>query len=178
MRLTTVVIALAALTPVLARAQTQAASEATITSLVIEGCYVKSSGTVYRINVPNAPTKCSTNATGFSWNIQGPQGPAGPQGPIGPQGPAGSGLTGFELIDNDFLNIPQGVDVGMGVDCPEGKMVIGGGYKVIVDATHQIMGSNPYVIGAETLPRRWGIGVKTVEGLGLKVYALCVTAPS
>lgn len=174
----TVAIALALLTSSVAQAQTQAASEASITSLVIEGCYVKSSGTVYRINVPNAPTKCSTNATGFSWNIQGPQGPAGPQGPIGPQGPAGSGLTGFELVQEDFNNIPQGLDVGMGVDCPEGKVVISGGYKVIVDATHQVMASTPYIIGTETLPRRWGIGVKTVEGLALRVFALCVTAPN
>ena len=86
MRLTTA-IALATLAPAVLSAQTQVQSEASITSTTIEACYVKSSGTVYRINATNTPTKCSTNGTGFSWNSQGPQGPAGPAGPQGPIGP-------------------------------------------------------------------------------------------
>jgi hypothetical protein len=178
MRLTTVVIALAALTPALAQAQTHAASEASITSLVIEGCYVKNTGTIYRINVPNAPTKCTTNATAVSWNSQGPQGPTGPQGPVGPQGPAGSGLTGFELVYKDHHNIPQSTSVGVEVDCPVGKVVITGGFNVLTNATHQIMGSGPYVFTGEQLPRRWVIMVKTADGLGLTVFALCATASS
>ena len=180
MRLT-IAIALATLTPTVLSAQTQVQSEASITSATIEACYVKSSGTIYRINAPNTPSKCSTNGTPFSWNNQGPQGPAGPagpQGPVGPQGPAGSGLAGYEVVVENFTNLPQGQDLGMGATCPAGKIVIGGGYEVTVDATHQIMASKPYNVGGEPLPSRWGISLKTVGGLGLMVFAICVTAPS
>lgn len=174
-----VAAAFAALVPAALSAQTQVQTQAGITSGVIDACYVKSSGTVYRIKVPNTPEKCSTNHTPFSWNIQGPQGPAGPQGPQGPEGPAGTGgLGGFEIVAENYTDMPQGEALGMGVTCPEGKVVIGGGFEVTTYATHQVMASMPYTIGSEAFPRRWGVTVKAVAGLGIRLYAICVTAPS
>jgi hypothetical protein len=172
----------AALVPAGLSAQTQVQTQAGITSGVIYACHVKSSGTVYRIKAPNTPEKCATNHTEFSWNAQGPQGPAGPQGPVGPQGPEGpagaGGLAGFEIVAENYTDMPQGEALGMGADCPEGKVLIGGGFEITADVTHQVMASMPYVIGGETLPRRWGVTVKAVAGLGIRIYAICVTAPS
>ena len=181
MRLTTA-IALAALTPAALSAQTQIQTAASITSAVIEACYVKSSGSIYRINAQNAPSKCSTNSTPFSWNVQGPQGPAGPQGPQGPQGPEGpagtSGMSGYEVKEQLFTNLPQGEWNSKVVICSPGKAAVGGGFVIDNDVTHQILGSKPAFTGQVTYSVGWNVNVKNLAGLDLRVFVVCVTAPS
>ncbi len=55
------------------------------------GCYVPSSGTMYRIKVPNAPNACvASSHLLFSFNAKGASGAAGPTGATGPVGPTGS----------------------------------------------------------------------------------------
>ena len=92
-------IALAALAVPASRIESQSTTAAATVAAVpdvITACYVKSSGTVYRIGVPNTPPACvSKNDVLFDWNRVGPVGPAGPVGPTGPQGDAGpKGDTG------------------------------------------------------------------------------------
>lgn len=61
---------------------------------VIKACYVKRSGTIYRVEAESAPTECTSRRDiPMVWNQRGPVGPAGPQGEAGPageRGPAGS----------------------------------------------------------------------------------------
>jgi hypothetical protein len=85
----------------------------------LAGCYVPASGTVYRIDTPDAPApgapqQClSSTHVAFSWNVQGPpgkDGPAGPQGAQGEQGKQGeNGVPG-----------PQGQPGPQGPQGPQG----------------------------------------------------------
>jgi hypothetical protein len=119
MNRTIAALALATLAPAAVLAQTQVQTAASITSAVIEACYVKSSGSLYRINAPGAPAKCSTNGTPVSWNVQGPQGPQGPAGP--------AGLTGYRTVTETKHVAPQTKDY-LVVFCAWGEVILGGGY--------------------------------------------------
>lgn len=64
----------------------------------------------------------------------GPVGPVGPVGPTGPVGPAGPpALSGYEIVTGEGPptlvpgNFRGTAGAGVGVDCPAGKRVIGGG---------------------------------------------------
>lgn len=98
---------------------------------VLYGCYVPSSGTVYRIKGAGLPDECrSQQHVQFTWSVQGPtgsQGPVGPQGPQGVQGPAG-GLSGHEVITSSINVAPGSVLLGHAADCSTGKRVVGGGF--------------------------------------------------
>src|SRR5690349_9635389 len=97
---------------------------------VLYGCYVPSSGTVYRIKGAGLPDECrSQQHVQFTWSLQGPagaQGPAGPQGATGPQGPAG-GLSGYQVVESRINALP-GPATGHTAECPTGKRVVGGGF--------------------------------------------------
>jgi len=60
------------------------------------GCYVPSSGTMYRTKATNAPNTCAAALhVAFSFNMKGPQGDLGPTGASGPAGPKGeAGVSG------------------------------------------------------------------------------------
>jgi hypothetical protein len=71
---------------------------------------------------------------------QGPAGPAGPKGDIGPAGPAGpagptgaqgpSGISGYVVVVTPVANattIASGQTGRVGVVCPDGRRVLGGG---------------------------------------------------
>lgn len=101
-------------------------------------CYVKNTGTVYRIKTPGTPTKCSTNHTEFSWNVEGQPGPQGPQGPAGPSGFSGITQRG------------QSATIGVGqpgvwtVWCDPGEIVTGGGFTVFnTPPGIELLGSGP-----------------------------------
>lgn len=96
------------------------------------GCYVKNSGTVYRIKVPNTPSKCSGNATEFSWNMEGQPGPVGPQGPQGPAGP--SGYKGM-VERGVYKTLGPGETLLWASMCQPGEIITGGGYTVAMGAT-------------------------------------------
>lgn len=113
------------------------------TPTILSACYVPKTGTVYRIDVPNAPGAClKADHVGFSWNqegIQGSQGPAGPQGETGPTGSQGdtgtagvqgpSGVSGYEFVASIFRTVPSGTSTHA-LNCPGGKRALGGGYRV------------------------------------------------
>jgi hypothetical protein len=61
----------------------------------------------------------------------GPAGPAGPSGPQGVQGSPGSpGLAGYEVrvATTDFSGVDHKT---VGVDCPAGKVAVGGGANLV-----------------------------------------------
>jgi Collagen triple helix repeat (20 copies) len=58
----------------------------------------------------------------------GAEGPAGPAGPAGPQGP--TGISGYQVVVtpvSDATTIAKGASGRVGVVCPTGKKVLGGG---------------------------------------------------
>ncbi|HEX6630348.1 MAG TPA: hypothetical protein VF048_04620 [Gemmatimonadaceae bacterium] len=151
---------------------------------VLYGCYVPNSGTVYRIKGAGLPDECrSPQHVQFTWSLQGPvgpQGPAGPQGAEGAQGPAG-GLSGHQVVTSR-INSPPGVWIGHAVDCPAGKLVIGGGY-VVEGATSgvqwSIASSRPATDPFNpTRWSRWAVEAHHDQATQqfLVVYAVCSTA--
>jgi hypothetical protein len=119
---------------------------------LLHACYVPKSGTVYRIQAPDAPAAClKPEHVAFSWNEQGiqgpvgesgatgPQGEAGPQGTAGPQGepgPAGPpGLSGLERVEIE-LQINPGQSGQFVARCPAGKIAISGGYRTLAQAAN------------------------------------------
>ena len=59
---------------------------------------------------------------------KGADGPAGPAGPTGAQGP--SGISGYQVVVTpvaEATTIPKGQAGRVGVVCPQGKRVLGGG---------------------------------------------------
>ena len=170
MRLTAA-IALAVLTPAALSAQAQVQAAASITSAVIEACYVKSSGSIYRINAPNAPSKCATNGTPMSWNVQGPQGPAGPAGP--------SGLTGYRTVTEAKSVLPQTEDF-LTASCADGEVVLAGGYSA-ADVSgkmfkNMVVPTNTFVPPNKGWLPGWFVQVINTDPslqIFLYVYAIC-----
>jgi hypothetical protein len=68
--------------------------------VIFWGCYVPTTGTVYRIKTADTREKCvAANHVEFFWNQVGPQGPQGLQGPAGPQGAQGvQGTQGIQGV--------------------------------------------------------------------------------
>lgn len=129
-----------------------------------------------------------TGETG-SQGDQGPRGetgPQGPRGPTGPAGPAGAGLSGYEIVDND-------VSVGwlskghVYVDCPEGKVVIGGGARSGTqvrgmphltwweDTDMNILDSFPVDEDTWFVSAYYGVGDTVTKQLA--AHAICVDKP-
>lgn len=150
----------------------------------IEACYVKNTGTMYRVNAPNSPTKCSNNHLPFSWNEVGPQGaqgPVGPQGPQGPQGPAGTpGVLGYQMKAGVGVLIPPGAVQTRTVYCEAGKVVLGGGFHTQGqhdDLVTVFSGPSTNSIGLWG----WQVRVRNTSGsqsVALGVYAMCAQAAS
>ena len=112
---------------------------------VLYGCYVPSSGTVYRIKADGLPTDCrSKTHVQFTWSLQGPPGPQGPQGPTGPQGVAGpSGpLSGRVLITAQGTAAPNAFGTASAT-CPTGKKVLGGGFTGLTGNVTQVSHNSP-----------------------------------
>lgn len=95
----------------------------------------------------------------------GPIGPMGPAGAIGPQGPAG-GLSGYQRVQQTHT-VAAGFFANLGVTCPAGTVVLGGGYTS--DAVLTVQGSYP---ASDTV---WSVPLhnrSTTSGQ-LTVWALC-----
>jgi hypothetical protein len=148
---------------------------------VLYGCYVPSSGTVYRIKGAGLPDECrSQQHVQFTWSAQGPtgpQGPAGPQGPQGLQGPAG-GLSGHEVVTSSIIVAPGSVLLGHAADCPTGKRVVGGGFfaesartGVLWTIATSRPGQDPFTQAWS----RWGVEARhnAATQQTLVVYAVC-----
>lgn len=115
----------------------------------------------------------------------GPAGPAGPMGPPGPAGPAGAtgatgatgpagpaGLSGRQIVDSGAITVSGLSGRREVVDCPAGKVAIGGGVWTLLGAMN-VNSSAPKgpVFGGEG----WFADVYN-PGLGgntFHVYAIC-----
>ena len=148
----------------------------------IDACYVKNTGTMYRVNAPNSPTKCSNNHIAFSWNQVGPQGPQGTQGlqgPVGPQGPAGTpGVMGYEYRQNENTPapIPPATVQGRTRFCWTGEVLTGGGFHTLVPHDDlQVIYSGP-TYNPQTNQYGWAVRVRNTSSstsVSLNVVALC-----
>jgi hypothetical protein len=81
----------------------------------------------------------ATGATGVTGatGAQGPQGPMGPMGPMGLQGPQGQqgapGVSGYEIVTaSGLVSLGNGQEATIGVLCPAGKSVLGGGGNTLL----------------------------------------------
>lgn len=123
---------------------------------------------------------------------QGPQGPKGdtgaqgepgPQGPAGPIGPQGDpGVSGRELIREDIPFEGRSFALGRAV-CPDNKMPVGGGAKVLEFRNGSYYALSPWhtVAIMESLPsfNTWRAAVHKLNSSDdstnwhLAVYAIC-----
>ena len=79
--------------------------------------------------------------------LQGSAGPVGPQGlpgvpgPAGPAGPQGSGgISGYELISGSVRTIPPGGHLAWEESCPDGKILLSGGFERILSGAGRLTG--------------------------------------
>ena len=133
-----------------------------------------------QIRIVGSADDCKSQETPLTWNIVGPQGLPGPQGPKGEQGekgdqgdqgPAGpAGVSGYEVVSKDFQITSYVFSGDYSVDCPSGKVVLGGGAKGIPQSS-----SNPFVLRGSWPNGDSGWSVKIFDyGFGnLTVYAIC-----
>jgi hypothetical protein len=86
---------------------------------VIQGCYLKSGGS---LRVIDSSASCKSTETSLNWNQSGLPGPPGPSGtngmngatgPTGPTGPSGPGVKTIagEVFDNGFIAEGSGFSV-------------------------------------------------------------------
>ena len=106
---------------------------------------------------------------------EGPSGPSGPQGttgasgPTGPSGPTGAGLTAVEQVTAAAAADVEGPRTST-VDCPAGKIVIGGGFvtTLVSDSTDIAI-----TFSAATDSNTWSVsGDNSDAGGGDQSYAL------
>jgi hypothetical protein len=134
-------------------------------------CYVKNTGTVYRIKTAGTPTKCSSNHTEFSWNLEGQVGPQGPQGPAGP-----SGITGVRQV---FQTSTVGVnEPGVWVIwCDEGETVTGGGFNVYNPPSTgiEVLGNGPLMVqNPESIEYGFRVHIKNHSAAPVQVTASAI----
>ena len=135
----------------------------------IYGCYVKNTGTVYRIKVTGAPGKCSANHSEFSWNVAGIPGPQGPAGP--------SGIHGITTRDQ-LGALPNLGAADMSVECQPGEYAIGGGFAVFGGISHLVRASAPSVDQTTGL-HSWRVSLQSTSGspggaTAVILYVVCV----
>ena len=108
-----------------------AAFPATAEAQTLAACYIPKSGTVYRIQTPGAPSKCSQNHVQFTWSAQGETGPQGPEGPAGPEGPQGSAANvTISRLERSMTAIGPGWSANPTLVCPNaGDVAVGGGWR-------------------------------------------------
>jgi hypothetical protein len=90
-----------------------------------QACYVPKSGTVYRIQVEGAPTKCSQNHVAFSWTSAGPE----------PLGTLTTNTTVYE--------VPPGATDNRLIPCEPGTLVVSGGYDVSAGGAFTVRRDHP-----------------------------------
>lgn len=123
-----------------------AALPTTAEAQTLAACYIPKSGTVYRIQTPGAPTKCSQNHVQFTWSVQGETGAQGAEGPAGPEGPQGpAGEVTVVRAERHTAAIGPGFGSSPTLECPtEGDIAVGGGWRTTSHATGlRVYGSHP-----------------------------------
>jgi hypothetical protein len=161
------------------------------TTKVFTACR-NSLGTIRVIDF-QAGQRCKSTEKTITWNQRGPTGPMGSPGPKGDDGapgptgapgadgaPGTSGVSGYERVNADFM-MALGVESGTSsVDCPVGKVPIGGGYDFSDLFTKNIAPKYEDFMGA-SYPTATGWSVKWYHGIdnlaiNFSVYAICETA--
>jgi hypothetical protein len=164
-------------------ATTLGTSRASAQGTVLYGCYVPSSGTVYRIKDTGLPDACrSPQHVQFTWSLQGPAGPAGPAGPTGPQGPAGPAggvpRTGVTFVVAPTPDpIPPGQTRTAGAVCPAGHVATGGGGgSPNSAATLRLTRSSPVSISG--VVAAWQVSFENASAFAAigEAYVVCVPA--
>jgi hypothetical protein len=104
----------------------------------------------------------------------GARGPAGPQGQQGPQGPAG-GVSGWTFVTTQFWVLAYDHS-GDSVQCPVGKVVLGGGYTLAQMPFESI--GKLVVWRSSPITHGWSIGVQnaTPEAHFITVWATCAAS--
>jgi hypothetical protein len=107
---------------------------------------------------------CRKNETALDWNRQGAKGDPGD--------PGADGISGYERVMQSFGAAGTGTRY---TACPEGKMVIGGGYFArFGTAQLRIEGSWPLNNGWEPASSGWAVAfANTGPSALLEVYAIC-----
>ena len=131
-------------------------------------------------------SSCASPTVAQSVGPQGPKGDVGPPGPVGPQGPPGTSTPlGITFIKGTFTVPPVvGAQDPAGkfyVQCPVGKVAIGGGYELTIQAqvgSTEISVDASYPGSLSGDATRWYVQVRNyVNGNQLiTVYATCVVA--
>jgi hypothetical protein len=123
---------------------------------------------------PQGPTG-PRGATGLR-GAAGPTGPKGDRGPIGPQGVPG--LADVELISKQTVEDSLGIK-SLQLECPVGKVVVGGGAQLIVDNGLGSVSLLPVALD-QSMPvttRIWSVGAHELENTSatwaLLGHALC-----
>jgi hypothetical protein len=146
----------------------------------LTGCYVPSSGTVYRIKAAGLPDSCrNAQHVEFTWSGQGPAGPAGPQGPVGPQGPAGpSGTISAAAVTvmSHIPDVPPGTSLHS-VQCPAGKVAISAGGKATNELSGiQVIGSAPFQQNSVLVGWNFVVSNPLSVPAAAEFHVVCVTA--
>jgi Collagen triple helix repeat (20 copies) len=143
-----------------------------------------------------AGKRCHTGEKAIVWNQRGQAGPAGVDGQSGAPGakgadgapgskgadgaPGANGVSGYEIVTQDFtmtLGVVSGTST---VQCPDGKVAIGGGYDYSDLFTKNVGPKWENFIGA-SYPTGTGWSVKwwhEIDNLAIdfSVYAVCALA--
>lgn len=166
---------------------------------LISGCYSNHTGALRLITDGE---DCRPQETAIQWNQQGLQGPLGPTGPQGEQGPAGpqgsagppgppgpqgepgptgpegpaGGFAGRVVVSSEFT-VPRSTaefTYVVTARCPDGKVVVGGGYEIEQAGVNEFRESHPEMNqpGVEG----WSVGVGPDDEVDVDgvVYAICV----
>jgi hypothetical protein len=124
---------------------------------------------------PQGPTG-ATGATGPA----GPSGPPGATGATGPAGPAGSGgLSSYARVQGPSTPYNTSSSKTATADCPDGTLVLSGGYRVTVSNNHfaDVTPISTFALDENT----WTV-TATEESVfrpkwSLQVIAVCAAAP-
>lgn len=160
-----------------------AADASTSAGGTVNGCYVKTTGSLRVIHPGQSGTQghCTTSETPISWNQVGPQGPRGPQGLPGVQGVQGAqgiqgvpGVSGYQEVKAVADPVLPGSGQQAAATCPAGTVPLGGGFFAGGPVEVLLDGPAPF----DSPPTSWSVIVQnpTSETLTLTVYALCANA--
>lgn len=144
-----------------------AVASAATTPDPINACITKTSGAV---RIVASSDQCKKGEAPLSWNLQGQPGAPGTNGT--------NGVSGYEIVVKD-TSFTGGVFAGVGVDCPAGKSVLGGGVSA-VDEDGKDQATSALTIDASNAKADgsgWFAGIETRSGFNVtvRVRAQCAT---
>jgi hypothetical protein len=163
---------------------------------------VKSGGA---LRVIDSAARCKSTETSLNWNQKGLTGARGPTGVSGTTGARGStgvgatgatgaaGVSGYEVVTKDIKNTEtfgSGTQVfGFDVQCPSGKVVVGGGAHAAILLGNVVTGQADLTTRSPSSSPRmsmtrgqlgWGSAngsdFAVGEGVEGTAYAVCATA--